>query len=241
MSTYILVHGAWHGSWCWKRVRQALQARGHQVFTPTLTGIGERSHLLSPQVNLETHIADVVNLIRWEELSQVVLCGHSYGGCVVTGVADRISESIAELVYLDAFVPENGQSLHDLLPPEVRNAQLQGAQQIGDGWKVPPIPAEVFQVNARDLDWVNRQCTMQPLATFQQPVRLTGGIARIKNITFILASGWAPSPFSPFYERAKAKGWKTLTMSCGHDVMLDLPEELTQELLAASPRTQATR
>ncbi len=241
MSTYVLVHGAWHGSWCWKHVRQALQARGHQVFTPTLTGIGERSHLLSPHINLETHIADVVNLIRWEELSHVVLCGHSYGGCVVTGAADRISDSIDELVYLDAFVPENGQSLHDLLPPEVRNAQLQGAQQMGDGWKVPPIPAAVFQVNARDLDWVNRQCTMQPLATFQQPLHLTGGIARIKNITFILASGWAPSPFPPFYERAKIKGWKTLTMSCGHDVMLDLPEELTQELLAASPRTQPTR
>lgn len=233
MSTYVLVHGAWHGSWCWKRVRQSLQARGHQVFTPTLTGIAERSHLLSPHVNLDTHIADVVNLIQWEELSHVVLCGHSYGGCVVTGVADRIPDSVDALVYLDAFVPENGQSLYDILPPEMRDGQLQGAQQIGDGWKVPPIPAEVFNVNRGDLDWVNRQCTMQPLATFQQPLRLTGGIARIKNITFILASGWSPSPFPPFYERAKAKGWKTLSMSCGHDVMLDLPEELTQELLAA--------
>jgi Alpha/beta hydrolase family len=136
---------------------------------PTLTGVGERSHLLSPQVNLDTHIADIVNLIQWEELSQVVLCGHSYGGCVVTGVADRVPDRIAELVYLDAFVPENGQSLHDTLPPEVRDAQVQGAQQIGDGWRVPPIPAEVFNVNSRDLDWVNRQCTMQPLATFNNP------------------------------------------------------------------------
>lgn len=102
---------------------------------------------------------------------------------------------------------------------------------------MPPIPAEAFSVNSGDLDWVNRQCTMQPLATFQKPIHLTGGIARMKKITFILANGWSPSPFPPFYERAKVNGWKTLTMSCGHDVMSDLPDELTQELLAGSPRS----
>jgi pimeloyl-ACP methyl ester carboxylesterase len=240
MSTFVLVHGAWHGSWCWKRVRSALQARGHEVFTPTLTGVADRAHLLSSQVNLETHIADVTNLIRYEELSDVVLVGHSYGGCAVSGVADRIPDRIGALVYLDAFVLENGQSLHDTLPPEVRNAQLEGARQIGDGWKVPPIPAEAFKVNAKDLAWVNRQCTMQPLATFQQPIHLTGGISRIKNLTFILASGWNPSPFPPFYEKAKAKGWKTRVTACGHDVMLDMPEELTQELLAASSQSAAS-
>ena len=141
MSTYVLIHGAWHGSWCWKRVRNALQAQGHQVFTPTLTGVAERSHLLSPQINLQTHIDDVVNLIQWEELSDVVLCGHSYGGCVISGVADRIPDRIGALVYLDAFVLENGQSLHDTLPPDVKNKQLEAAHRDGEGWKVPPIPA----------------------------------------------------------------------------------------------------
>ncbi len=116
MSTFVLVHGAWHGAWCWKRVRSALEKQGHQVFTPTLTGVADRSHLSSPEVNLESHIADVVNVIRWEELSNVVLCGHSYGGAVISGVADRIADRIGALVYLDAFVPENGQSLHDTLP-----------------------------------------------------------------------------------------------------------------------------
>jgi pimeloyl-ACP methyl ester carboxylesterase len=236
MSTYVLVHGAWRGSWVWKRVRQTLQAHGHQVFTPTLAGIADRSHLLSPQVNLGTHVADVVNLIQWEELPRVVLCGHSYGGCVVTGVADRIPDRIEALIYLDAFVPENGQSLHDLLPADQREGQVEAAKELGEGWKVPPISAETFHVNAKDRDWVNRQCTMQPLATFQQPLRLTGGIARIDNITYILADQWAPSPFTPFYGKAKENGWKTLTMPCGHDVMLDMPEELTQALLAASPR-----
>ena len=234
MSAYVLVHGAWHGSWCWKRVRKALQEQGHEVFTPTLTGVAERSHLLSPQVNLETHIEDVVNLIRWEELSGVVLCGHSYGGCVISGAADRVPERIGALVYLDAFVLEDGQTLHDTLPEAQRNAQLVAALREGEGWKVPPIPGEVFRVNARDVEWVNRQCTMQPLATFQQPLRLTGRIDGIKNVTFILATGFEGSPFPPFYERARAKGWKTLTMACGHDVMLDTPGELTRALILAS-------
>jgi len=237
MSTYVLVHGAWHGSWCWKHVRQRLQAEGHQVFTPTLTGVGERSHLLTPSVNLDTHIEDIINLILWEELSQVVLCGHSYGGCVITGVADRVPDRIETLIYLDAFVPENGQCLFDLVLPEVRDAQLQQAKEIGEGWKVPPISGETFQVNDRDRDWMNRQCTMQSRATFEQPLPLTGGIARIKNIVYILANGWSATPFPIFYERAKANGWKAVTLSCGHDVMLDLPEELTELLLATSPRT----
>src|SRR6478736_3621992 len=135
MATFVLVHGAWRGSWCWKRVRNALQTRGHDVFTPTLTGIGERSHLLTPQVNLDTHIDDVVNLIKWEELSDVVLCGHSYGGCVISGVVDRIPERIRAVVYLDAFILENGQSLHDTLPAAQRDLQLDLTRRLGDGWK----------------------------------------------------------------------------------------------------------
>ena len=236
MSTYVLVHGAWHGSWCWKRVRQALQALGHEVFTPTLTGVGERSHLLSRQVNLDTHIDDVVNLIQWEELSDVVLCGHSYGGCVISGAAERIPDRIGALVYLDAFVLKNGQSLWDTLPPDQKSLQSDLAVQYGEGWKVPPIPAEVFAVNANDAAWVDRQCTMQPLATFQQAITLSGKADRIKNVTFILATGFADSPFPQFYESAKAKGWKTLKMACGHDVMLDLPEELTQVLDEVAPQ-----
>ena len=239
MSTFVLVHGAWHGSWCWKRVRKALQALGHEVFTPTLTGSADRSHLLSRQVNLETHITDVVNLIRWEELSDVVLCGHSYGGVVISGVADRIPEQIGALVYLDAFVLEDGQSLHDALPPPMREAQVQRTSESGDGWKVPPISAEAFHVNLQDRDLLNRLCTVQPLATFQQPLQLTGGSARIGNITFILASGWDPSPFPHFCAKAINRGWNTMSLECGHDVMLDMPEELTRELLAAAGRRSA--
>jgi pimeloyl-ACP methyl ester carboxylesterase len=235
MSVYVLVHGAWGGSWCWKGIRRTLQARGHEVFTPTLSGVGDRSHLLSAQVNLNTHITDVVNLIRWEELSDVILCGHSYGGCVVTGAADRVAERIGALIYVDAFVPDNGQSLHNTLPAEQRDAQVQGALEGGDGWRVPPIPAEVFNVNPRDRSWVNQQRTPQSLATFQQPLQLPGALERIKDVTYILATGWEHSPFPQFYEKAKARGWKTLTMACGHDVMLDKPEELLDVLLAVTP------
>jgi pimeloyl-ACP methyl ester carboxylesterase len=232
MATFVLVHGAWHGSWCWKRVRNALRAQGHDVFTPTLTGVGERSHLLTPAVNLDTHITDVENLIRWEDLSNVVLCGHSYGGCVIGGVADRVPERIQALVYLDAFILDSGENLVQHLPDAMSKGLTEAAEAAGDGWKVPPIPAEVFNVNAADRDWVNRQCTMHPLAAFEQRLTLSGGAGTIGSVTYVLASGFVEgSPFPPFYEKAQARGWKTLTVPCGHDVMVDLPDELTSILI----------
>ena len=234
MATFVLVHGAWHGSWCWKRVRSGLRASGHDVFTPTLTGVGERSHMLSPHVNLDTHIDDIVNLIQWEELSNVVLCGHSYGGSVISGAFERIPERIGALVYLDAFVLQNGQSVFDTLPEPARDAQLDLARRVGDGWKVPPIPAEAFNVNPADRAWVDSQCTMHPLAAFQQPITLRGQPPAARSTTFILATGFDNSPFPPFYERAITLGWATLKMDCGHDVMLDRPEELTRALASVA-------
>ena len=142
MATFVLIHGAWHGSWCWKRVRRLLQSQGHEVFTPTLTGVGERSHLLSPAVTLETHVMDVVNLIRWEELSDVVLCGHSYGGAVVTGVTDRLFDRVAALVYLDAFIPDSGNSV----ATKVNSSII-------DGWMVQPISAERADLGASMIAW----------------------------------------------------------------------------------------
>jgi pimeloyl-ACP methyl ester carboxylesterase len=234
MASFVLVHSAWHGSWCWKRVRKSLQAAGHEVFTPTLTGVADRSHLLTRDVDLSTHIQDVVNLIEWEELTDIVLCGHSYGGCVVTGVADRIPERIRSLVYLDAFVPGDGENQFQHLPEMLAKIIVEGTQSVGDGWKTPPVPAAIFNVNAADRDWVDRLCTVHPFAAMQERLPLTGGLQRIGNISYILATGWnGASPFPPFYERAKAKGWKTSTVPSGHDVMLDLPDDLTQALIEA--------
>jgi pimeloyl-ACP methyl ester carboxylesterase len=201
------------------------------VFTPTLTGVAERSHALSPDIDLQRHVEDVANLIRWEELDSVILCGHSYGGCVISGIADVVPYRIAALIYLDAFLLEDGECLHDLLPAEQREMQLSLASEFGEGWRVPPIPAKVFNVNARDRDWVDRQCTPQPLATFQQPIRLNGGLSQISRNHFIYASVWEGTPFTASYIRAKARGWTTSEIACGHDVMLDRPDALTAELI----------
>jgi pimeloyl-ACP methyl ester carboxylesterase len=241
MATFVLVHGAWHGSWCWARIRRALLDRGHDVFTPTLTGVGERSHLLSRDIDLQVHIDDIANLILWEALDEVILCGHSYGGAVISGAADAVPDRIAALVYLDAFLLEEGEALHDLLPDEHRALQLSLADQHGEGWRVPPIPAEVFNVNARDRDWVDRQCTPQPLATFQQELRLSGGLSRIARNHFVFASGWAGTPFTVSYGRAKARGWTTSEIACGHDVMLDDPEWLVSELVGVAEGTAAAQ
>jgi pimeloyl-ACP methyl ester carboxylesterase len=234
MATFVLVHGAWHGSWCWARVRRALVGLGHQVFTPTLSGVGERSHLLAPGIDLQVHVEDVANLLRWEQLESVILCGHSYGGCVISGVAEALPDRIAGLLYLDAFLLEDGECLHDLLPEEHRALQVSLAAEHGDGWRVPPIPAEIFNVNALDREWVDRQCTPQPLATFQQPIRLTGAAARGPRSHFIFASDWEGTPFAASHQRARARGWTTSTIACGHDVMLDAPEALVAELVAVA-------
>jgi pimeloyl-ACP methyl ester carboxylesterase len=233
MATYILVHGAWHGSWCWKRVRNSLRAEGHQVFTPTLTGLGERSHLGSSSVGMSTHIADIVNLIKWEELSDIILCGHSYGGCVISGVADRIHDQIRTLVYVDAFVLEDGECLMDLYPQEQVEAARQQAKTTGDGWKVDPLPASLYHTNEKDLNWVDNQCTAQPIETFEERIALKSHHDLIKDVVHILATDWIESPAHVLsHKRAKERGWKTLTMACGHEVMLDVPGQLTELLLA---------
>jgi pimeloyl-ACP methyl ester carboxylesterase len=241
MATFVLVTGAWHGGWCWKRVRNALTDQGHTVFTPTLTGLGERSHLLSRDIDLDTHINDIINLIRWEDLEDLILVGHSYGGCVISGVADRAPGKIAALVYLDAFVLQDGQSMHDVLPPDVRQGQLDAAATEGDGWRVPPIPAAFFNVNAADSAWVDAQCTHQPLASFQQKLRLERSDEPVGAIHYIYASGWEGTPFTGFYEDAKARGWATREIACGHDVMLDCPEELTAALVEVAASQPAPR
>jgi pimeloyl-ACP methyl ester carboxylesterase len=229
MTDYVLIHGAWHGSWCWTRVRHLLAEGAHRVFTPTLTGVGERSHLLSRDVGLDTHVADVANLIMWENLRDIVLVGHSYGGVVARHVADRMPDRIRSLIYLDAFVPDNGKALHDYLPDNGEQFR-ELAVAHGDGWKVPPPPAAFFAVNAADAAWVDRQCTMHPLSTFESPARITGPCDGIGTIGYILASCF-DGPFGQFYAKAGERRWWREELACGHDVMLDMPNELTTLLL----------
>ena len=232
MATFVLVHGAWHGGWCWKHVRPLLQAKGHDVFTPTLTGVGEKSHLLSRDTRLETHVTDIANVLRWEELSDVVLCGHSYGGMVISGVADRMPDRIRSLVYLDAFVPVDGQSTFDFMPAERVQMFKDGARAKGDGWRMPPIPAAVFKVREEHQAWVDAQCTPHPLACFEDKIHLTGARERIARKTFILATDYNPSAFQGIAERLRHDpSWKIHTLPCGHDTMVDLPRETADILL----------
>jgi pimeloyl-ACP methyl ester carboxylesterase len=148
MATFVLVHGAWHGAWCWRRVARLLTAKGHEVFAPTLTGVAERSHLLAAGIDLDTHILDVVNEMKWQELNDVVLVGHSYAGMVISGVAEKMEQAIASFVMLDAFFPEDGQRLVDLQPPPVRDAFLTAER--GGASAMPPRPAAMFNVNEKD-------------------------------------------------------------------------------------------
>jgi pimeloyl-ACP methyl ester carboxylesterase len=236
MANFVLVHGAWHGGWCYRDTAAVLRKLGHNVFTPTHTGVGERAHQASEGITLETHIRDVAGCIEAEELDQVILVGHSYGGMVITGVADRMAERIKALVYLDAFVPKNGDSLVSLLgtahDPEAA-AQVRGGLRnaaIATGM-ANPIPAEVFNVTEAKRAWVTRRCVPQALATFEMPVLLLGKIDTIKRRVFILADGWDPSPFRHFAEKyGKAPGWSLVKMPCGHDIMVDLPNELASAL-----------
>jgi pimeloyl-ACP methyl ester carboxylesterase len=234
--TIVLVHGAWHGGWCYRRVADLLCRSGHRVYTPTLTGLGERSHLLSRSINLSTHITDIANVIRWENLEQIVLVGHSYGGMVVTGVADAMTDRISALVYLDAFLPTAGKSFHDIVPAELAHAQVQSASA-SNGLSVAPVPAAAFNVNEADRSWVDSLCTPHPLATLTQPIELTGSHARIGTKSYVLAT---ENPIPLFQRFARSMGSDrscvSYELTCGHDVMVDLPEQTAAIIEEAAAR-----
>lgn len=229
--TFVLVHGAWHGGWCWRRVADLLEKKGHKVYAPTLTGLCDRSHLLDGKTNLSTHITDVANLIAWEGLKDIVLVGHSYGGFVISGVAERAQPAISSIVYLDAFLPDNGEALIDAVSGSKLHDAIQGAIQKGDLTMAAPKSA-LFQVNEKDRAWVDEKCTPQPTATLSEKVALTGARDRIAKRAYIRAKGYA----SPGFDRAQAKaqaasGWRVYEMPSGHDAMVDMPDRLTEILL----------
>jgi pimeloyl-ACP methyl ester carboxylesterase len=229
--TYVLVHGAWAGGWIWRDMADRLRALGHRVYTPTLTGLGERSHLVSPQINLTTHALDVANLIKWEELSDIVLVGHSYGGMVISGVAEKVpAGAIRSIVYLDAFLPNDGQSLADLAAPP------------GEAQPVPlqlnPVP---FPGMGRTGDpHLEKLVTPHPLGCFTEKLVLTGARERIPIKTYVQATGQMPGgpPVSPFTRMAETvasnPAWRLEKLACGHNTMIDLPQETLDVFLRAA-------
>jgi pimeloyl-ACP methyl ester carboxylesterase len=228
--TFVLVHGAWHGAWCWRRVSDLLEKKGHKVFVPTMMGLGACSHIPSKDVNLTTHITDIVNVIKWEDLSGFVLVGHSYGGYIISGVAEQLADKIASIVFLDAFVPENGESLAAGASQPVKDA-IAAAQGRGE-FSLKPVPAAVFRVNEKDRAWVDAKCTPQPIATLTDKIALTGARDKVAKKAYIRAKGYPSVPFDVMLAKYKANAaWKTFEMTAGHDAMVDQPQELTDLLI----------
>jgi pimeloyl-ACP methyl ester carboxylesterase len=231
-STFVLVHGAWHGGWCWNRVVPLLQAAGHRAFAITLTGLGDRAHLLSPAIDLDTHITDVVSMLEMDDLNDVVLVGHSYGGLVISGAAERAWRRIRRLIYLDALVPKHGQSAFDLNSPQFREKVEREAADKGDRFKIMPMVDILGITDARDLEWVRARLRPQPIATFQQPVDAPTFAQGIPSV-FILCKQFG---FGATAQRCRQNGWTVLEIDCGHDAMIVRPKELSEALIAASGR-----
>jgi pimeloyl-ACP methyl ester carboxylesterase len=232
MATFVLIHGAWEAGWVWRAVERELRLAGHEVFCPSLTGLGERSHLLSPVVGLDTHIADILGVIKWERLSNVTLVGHSYGGMVATGVADRAHECIGSLVYLDAFMPKDGQSLLDLLPPERADGMLKVARERGEGWYLPAdaVPSQHVR-EPSEAELLKKLCVAHPLATFSQKLRVSNNHLRVARKAFVLASGYAPNVFTRFADDARALGWPVEGLETHHFPMLSMSRETAEILM----------
>lgn len=225
MATFLIAHGAWSAGWSWKKMRPLLNDLGHDLFTPTYTGVGERVHLASSEVGLETHIADILGLLEFEDLQNVFLVGHSYGGMVATGVADRAPECLAHLVYLDAFVPRDGQSLFDLQPADIQAGKRDAVRTAGDGWKVPPNPLPPDTSEA-DIAWIMPRRVMQPLKTFEQPVHLSGAGERLPK-TYIYCTRPAPGNiFRSFAQRARSEGWNCIEIDSSHSPHITAPQVL---------------
>jgi pimeloyl-ACP methyl ester carboxylesterase len=228
LATIVVAHGAWSSAWAWQKMRPLLREAGHEVFTPSYTGLGERGHLASPAIDLDTHIADILGVLKFEDLNDVVLIGHSYGGMVATGVADRSEGRVTKLIYLDAFAPRDGQSLFDLVGPEIELRMRQGASQAGDGWKVPPNPMPP-DTPPEYVAWATPRRLSQPVKTFEQKLRLSSRAPPRRGYIYCLRL--PPYDFfGPFAKRAKAEGWLYADMDASHNPHVTAPHALRDVL-----------
>jgi pimeloyl-ACP methyl ester carboxylesterase len=229
MSLFVLIPGAWLGGWCWRDVAAGLRMRGHTVIPATLTGLGERAHLLTPEAGLHTHVADIIGLLHYQDLNGVILVGHSYGGTVLTAVAEQVADRIRRLVYLDASVPRNGESNDDVVGPEMAMQLRVDARSGGDGWRVPPAPYVLRGMPDTMRVWVEARLTPHPLRSFAEPVQLCSQAAAALSRVFIRTS-----PQSGLYERlidqARKAGWYCREITGGHYAMLREPQAVAKAL-----------
>jgi pimeloyl-ACP methyl ester carboxylesterase len=222
--TFLVCHGAWGAGWAWKKMHPLMQAAGHRLVTPTYTGLGERVHLANPSIDLETHIRDILNVIQYEDLRDIVLIGHSYGGMVATGVADRARDRIAQLIYLDAFVPGDGQSLLDLNEPA--RQRMQESAKAGDGWRVPPLPTPPDTASA-DLEWLSERRVDMPIKCFETKLKLRHGEPSLPR-SYIYATRISPADtFGQFAKRTRSEpGWNYYEIDASHSPAVTAPETL---------------
>ena len=233
-AVFVLIHGSWHGGWCYQRVSELLRAQGHRVYAPSLTGLADRSHLLSPTIGLQTHVDDVVNLVKWEDLDEVVLCGHSYGGMVITGAVEMLEGRIKSLVYLDALVPDAGKSVLDYATAASK-ARYEALALAAGGGYLAPIPAAAFSVNEKDSAWVDAQCTLQPYQTFRDSLPAVTVRDRIARKYYVLAEKYASETMAGFAEQRRSlPDWTVIDLPYGHDLMVDAPEHVADILLQAA-------
>jgi pimeloyl-ACP methyl ester carboxylesterase len=229
MADFVLVHGAWHGAWCWSRVLTPLWAAGHRAFTVSLTGAGERSHLLSKNVTLDTHIADVVNVIEAEELLDAVLVGHSYAGIVITGVADRLAARLRHLVYVDAVVPLPGESWSSGHSAETQATRRKAI--VESGVLLPPDPS-LFGLAGADRAWVARRLTPQPGGVYDAPLHFDAARVAALPRTFVDCNAPALATIAVMRQRVRAEpGWSVAEIATGHDPMVSAPRALIEILL----------
>ena len=237
MTCFVLVHGAWHGGWCWAELADRLRRAGHDVHAPTLTGLGERRHLASPDITPDTHVLDVASLIEINDLHDIVLVGHSYGGLIITGVASRMPERLSALVYLDAVIPQvSGISAMAQRNPE-RMAAFQ-AQLAAGGFMVEPDRFDAWSDDPEVQAWLRTKCTPHPIRCLTEGVTLTGREADVPHRHYILAERNRPSMFWHDYELVKdCAGWKVETIPTMHDAMIEAPAELAGRLQAIAAST----
>lgn len=229
--TFVLVHGAWHGGWCWHQVASLLRGRGHVVITPTQTGLGERAHLLSTSITLDTFVTDVANVLKWEDLTDVVLVGHSFAGSTISGVADRMRERVAELIYVDAAVLENGETPFSKLPKDLVEARTKAAQQSSGGLSLPVPPASAFGVtDANQAAWLEARLTPHPFSTFVSPLNLANKVGNGLPATYIVCSDPIYAPLQASRDWVQRRGWKMREIRSGHDAMVIAPEALADIL-----------
>ncbi len=240
MATFVFVHPAWFGGWCWNKVAARLRSRGHEVYAPTLTGLGERTHLARPDTGLSTHIADVVSVVAFEDLTDIVLVGTSSGGTVITGVADQIPDRIGALVYLDAFVPSNGQSTRDLLPPERQAAFDTLVETEGDGWLLPRFAPPRWPVIVRDMwqiddetdvAWVLARLRPTPYRHFTEAVQVANSDQDAVHRVYVRCPR-NPAPFDVFAAAARSDpDWTYREIDTPHISYVTHPDEVTAVLL----------